>query len=118
MDPRLNQLAELEKIFQEFYDPFLSNQRKTQLGMWLTFPYGDFLTYSTEQIIAHVKSLPDSWSNARYYISNSNNQYILFCAVTIYEDILRNGKWESLPLQDQVDIRNLLFDFLIAKYKV
>jgi hypothetical protein len=35
MDARLQQLAELEKIFQEFYDPFLSNQRKTQLGMVL-----------------------------------------------------------------------------------
>lgn len=33
MDPRLQQLADLEKIFQEFYDPFLSNQRKTHLGM-------------------------------------------------------------------------------------
>lgn len=35
MDARMQQIAELEKIFQEFYDPLLSNARKAQLGIHL-----------------------------------------------------------------------------------
>lgn len=71
-----------------------------------------------EQIISHVKSQPNAWVNARYCVSNSNNQYLLFSAVVIFEELIWSGKWDSLKPEEQADIRNLLFEFLLAKYKV
>lgn len=74
--------------------------------------------FKIEQIIAHIKAQADAYVNARFYISNSNNQYLLFFAVSIYEDMIKSGKWDALNIAEQTDLRNLLFDFLLAKYKV
>ena len=71
-----------------------------------------------EQIIGHIKSHPNAWVNARYYISKSNSQYLLFAAVTIFEEMIKNGRWDAIPMEDQIDIRNLLLEFLLAKNKV
>lgn len=76
------------------------------------------LRYDIEQIIGHIKTQPNAWVNARYYISNSNSQYLLFAAVTIYEEMIKNGKWDAIAIEDQTDIRNLLLEFLLAKNRV
>jgi hypothetical protein len=115
----LNNISEVERVFQEFYDPMLSNQRKLQLGLSINSNYCNaFLKYIIEQIIAHIKNQPNAWVNARYYITNSNSQYLLFAAVTIYEEMIKNGKWDSIPIEDQHDLRNLLLEFLLAKNRV
>eukprot|EP01112_Ceratiomyxa_fruticulosa_P014450 TRINITY_DN4138_c0_g1_i2.p1 TRINITY_DN4138_c0_g1~~TRINITY_DN4138_c0_g1_i2.p1 ORF type:complete len:349 (+),score=69.49 TRINITY_DN4138_c0_g1_i2:1247-2293(+) len=96
------QHSELEKILQQLFEnPGLNAQVKQTL----------------EQQLLSFKNHQDSWSLAKIFIQYSNNQYVLWFSISVFEDWIRMHRWENLPAHVQVEIRDFFLQYLLATYK-
>lgn len=64
------------------------------------------------KILNEFKLLPDSWLYCDFILNNSQSMYTKIIALGILEDVIKT-KWELLPQDQKLGIRNFLVDMLI-----
>eukprot|EP01098_Paradermamoeba_levis_P016352 TRINITY_DN8790_c0_g1_i1.p1 TRINITY_DN8790_c0_g1~~TRINITY_DN8790_c0_g1_i1.p1 ORF type:complete len:489 (+),score=143.16 TRINITY_DN8790_c0_g1_i1:134-1600(+) len=95
----MDQLKELENLVTQFYGSESSNKQQI------------------ESVLNQLKKAPNAVQSAQYFLTNSQNQYAIWFAVLMLDDVLASGRWNSLPKEEKVKVRHFLFQFLVAKFR-
>ncbi|XP_066997797.2 exportin-6-B [Anabrus simplex] len=94
------ELAALESLMNEFYDSSSSNLRKREI----------------ESILQNFTELPTAWKASLYFISNSNNQYVLMYCLTQLETLITK-KWIGLTNEDRAQIKGTLYHLVVTNHQ-
>ena len=67
-----------------------------------------------EKRLKNFKQMPNSWVHSIYFLYNSKNNYTLFYACSILENMLQT-QWNSVEERMRVKLRQLVFTFLLER---
>ncbi|EDO42656.1 predicted protein [Nematostella vectensis] len=93
-------LHSLEALMDEFFCGNADNNRKREI----------------EHVLHNFGQQSGAWHHCVYFLSNSQNHYVLMYAISIFENLI-NKQWIGTQPSDKTEIRSFLKQYLLSQHK-